>query len=61
MNDSNETEIRIVGPADVDKGELSEFLDEAVGPVKSRFLMERGDWWYRSPRGRLIAGDRGPT
>jgi GNAT superfamily N-acetyltransferase len=55
MNDGNETETRIVGPASVDKVELSRFLDEAFGPVKSRFLMEHGDWWHRGPGGRLIA------
>jgi GNAT superfamily N-acetyltransferase len=55
MNDSGHAETRIVGATEVDQRELAEFLDEAVRPPKRRFLMEHGDWWYRSSGGRLIA------
>jgi GNAT superfamily N-acetyltransferase len=55
MTERGGNEIRVVGPGDVDPVELSTLLDEALGPVSSRFLEEHGGWWHRGPGHRLVA------
>lgn len=39
----------------MDPAEFSSFLDEALGPVFGRFMIEHGDWWHRGAGGRFVA------